>query len=456
MPQGTADAILTALTHVGHLQFLPYTTPACLRHVLRHPTAGSRVKTVSMDLVASELKSLVGLLLPKVMSIDFGGPGDLHMLPNMPRLQTLTIRTQLHPMRCGMARVLVRRLETVTDLTLIDPKDAGVPDRFMRSIGVAFPLGAGQQIRRAKVTPSAVMWFIPDCCDDSADAASSDYAADMASDDDAADAFSDDDDYAADATSDDDVSADAISDNDDATDASSDDDTMTAPASDLPRYKPPPPLALTHLELLGSDFVPIASLQCDFSCLINLVSLMVKLGFCKQEENKQHDAHLSVYRLQQLATLPYLAFLDAPVAAPNSKPGATWVQQVAAVAVALRGQRVFPALERVVTTRIFFRAIQPARLPRLTDMTVSIPEKSWFVSKLYMPMAPLLTDLIVIAPHACEITKDTFSGRAMVQEAQPVDGNPVLCERAPLLKSYVWQMPKSMRETMYKYPFKIL
>ncbi|KAJ3362354.1 hypothetical protein GGF32_006189 [Allomyces javanicus] len=316
----------------------------------------------------------------------------------MPRLERLAIRARLHPMRRGMARAFVQRLETVTELTVIDRNDnGGDPDGFMRSFDVVFPPGAGQQIRRAKLTPSAVMWLIPDCRDSSVDATT---------------------------------------------------DGATAAATsalDQLRYEPPPPLSLTHLELLGSGTVPIASLRCDFACLANLVSLTVKRKYCKQEENKQHGAHLTVKQLQQLALLPHLAFLDAPIATPESKPGASWVQQVAAVAAALRGQPVFPALERVVTTFIFCTAIQPARLPRLTHMNVSIPERAWFVTKLFMPSVPLLTILVVVASNFLEITED-FPGPTMVQETQPVNANP----------SYVWHMPDNLREAMYTYPFKIL
>ncbi|KAJ3364878.1 hypothetical protein GGF31_008887 [Allomyces arbusculus] len=230
---------------------------------------------------------------------------------------------------------------------------------------------------------------------------------------------------------------------------------LATTALDPPRYNPPPPLGLTHLDLLGSGTVPIASLQCDFLCLTTLVSLTVKLGYCEQEENKQHGAHLSVQQVQQLALLPHLAFLGAPVATPESKPGVTWVQQMAAVAASLRGQRVFSALEHVVTTHIFCTAIQPARLPRLMHMTVSIPEKSRFLSKLYLPSAPRLTDLVVVASLARICSLD-FPAPVMVLEAQPVDGNAVLCERAPLLTTYAWRMPVNMREAMYRFPFKIL
>ncbi|KNE68727.1 hypothetical protein AMAG_13368 [Allomyces macrogynus ATCC 38327] len=407
-PQWTAHAILTALTHADHLQFLWYATSACLRHVLRHPTSGTRVKTISMNAVSSELRSLAGMWLPNVTSFDYASFRRPRMLPKMPRLETLAIWARLHPMRRGMARAFVRHLETVTDLTLIDQNDnGGDPDGFMRSFNVVFPPGAGQRVRHAKLTPSAVMWLIPDRRDISADATT---------------------------------------------------DGATAAATsalDQSRYEPSPPLSLTHLELLGSGTVPIASLRCDFACLTNLVSLTVKRKYCKQEENKHHGAHLTVKQLQQLALLPHLAFLDAPIATPESKPGATWVQQVSAVAAALRGQPVFPALERVVTTFIFCTAIQPAHLPRLTHMNVSVPERSWFVSKLYMPSAPLLTDLVVVASNFREITED-FPGPLIVQEKQPVDANPVLCERVPQLQSYVWHMPEILREAMYNYPFKIL
>ncbi|KAJ3346911.1 hypothetical protein GGF32_007215 [Allomyces javanicus] len=198
---------------------------------------------------------------------------------------------------------------------------------------------------------------------------------------------------------------------------------------------------LHRLQLIGEKADPVSSLNADFGRLTHLVSLTVAGGLTGNIKEANWLSHefisLTHDQLRQLATLPYLAKLDALVLGARKQSDI----------VPLEPGVAFPSLVYVQTSSAFFEIVRKATLPALENVTVLFPSRSWFRASVAIPRhVPRLMQLAVVA---------TDMQAPMVEVS--LDISDAVRENAPLLTDFNVCVAEKSRQLMCEqFPIKIV
>ncbi|KAJ3365723.1 hypothetical protein GGF32_008121 [Allomyces javanicus] len=189
------------------------------------------------------------------------------------------------------------------------------------------------------------------------------------------------------------------------------------------------PAALTSLIVWAGNDLPLSSLTCDFACLTSLVTLTVA-----PKTRKYAHAALSPAHLAQLALLPHLQILAAPVVASTTNSDATNL-----AAAQIKDRRVFCALRSVRSSAGFLDVVHGARLPAVTTIEISAAHNA--MMDVRVPHAPRLLTLVIRAGRTSDEQYVRFGpGFTEIRVPKLVAKGSLTHQRAPLLKNVevVW------------------
>ncbi|KNE60657.1 hypothetical protein AMAG_06030 [Allomyces macrogynus ATCC 38327] len=194
-------------------------------------------------------------------------------------------------------------------------------------------------------------------------------------------------------------------------------------------FEPIGPAALTSLIVWAGNDLPLSSLTCDFACLVSLVTLTVT-----PKTRKYAHAALSPAHLAQLAFLPHLQILAAPVVASTTSLEATKL-----AAARIKGRPVFRALRSVRSSTGFLDVVHGARLPAVTIIEISAAHNAKM--DVRVPHAPCLLRFVIRAGRTADEQYIRFGpGFTEIRVPKLIAEDSVTRQRAPLLKNVevVW------------------